>query len=303
MTDIFHIEDIQQVHTMLGLPKPRHPLVSLITIDESVANFDYGNLTYTFGFYQVAYKYGIKGDITYGRSHYDFSDGSMVCTKPGQAMAFKGVEDMGTGRGWVLLFHPDLIRRSELGRNIHAYSFFNYEIHEALHLSEHEISTLTEIVNKIKGEYEHTIDRHSQKLIVANIELLLDYTLRYYDHQFYVRTNKSQDFISRFETMTREHYESGNALQEGPLTVKQCAKKLNMSASYLSDMLRKETGKTAQQHLHDLVINRAKTLLLGSTERVSQIAYELGFEYPQHFSKLFKTQVGVSPVEYRKQVN
>lgn len=300
MSDIVHIEDINQVHQMLGLPKPRHPLVSLIKIDEAVANFDYGTATYTFGFYQVAYKSGIKGDITYGRSHYDYAEGSMVCTQPGQAMAFEGVEDVGTGRGWVLLFHPDLIRRSELGRNIHDYSFFNYEIHEALHLSELEKETLTEIVNKIQGEYEHTIDRHSQKLIVANIELLLDYTLRYYDRQFYVRTNQNQDFISRFENLARQHYESGNALQNGALSVKQCAEALNMSASYLSDMLKKETGKTAQQHLHDLVIDRAKNLLLGSNEQVSQIAYELGFEYPQHFSKLFKKQVGVSPAEYRK---
>ena len=300
MTDILHIEDISQVHHMLGLGKPRHPLVSLIKIDDTVANFNYGNLTYTFGFYQVAFKSGIKGDITYGRSHYDFADGSMVCTMPGQAMAFKDVEDVGTGRGWVLLFHPDLVRRSELGRDIHDYSFFHYEIHEALHLSELEIDTLTEIVNKIKGEYEYTIDRHSQKLIVANIELLLDYTLRYYDRQFYVRTNQSQDFISRFENFARNHYESGKALQEGALTVKQCADQLNMSASYLSDMLKKETGRTAQQHLHELVIDKAKNLLLGSNEQVSQIAYELGFEYPQHFSKLFKKQVGVSPAEYRK---
>ncbi|MCG8124397.1 MAG: helix-turn-helix transcriptional regulator, partial [Candidatus Thiodiazotropha taylori] len=198
------------------------------------------------------------------------------------------------------LFHPDLIRKSSLGNNIDHYSFFSYEIHEALHLSEDERVSITGLVRKIETEYQQSIDRHTQKLIVSNIELLLDYCTRFYDRQFYVRTNLNQDFVTRFENLLRDYFNSEKPLDLGVPSVKYCGERLNMSPSYLSDLLKKETGRTVQQHIQDTVIDKAKNLLLSTNEQVSQIAYGLGFDYPQHFSKLFKSRTGMSPAEYRR---
>ncbi|MCG7919340.1 MAG: helix-turn-helix transcriptional regulator, partial [Candidatus Thiodiazotropha taylori] len=225
----------------------------------------------------------------------------MVFTKPGQALSFKASkEDLASEEGWTLLFHPDLIRKSSLGNNIDHYSFFSYEIHEALHLSEDERVSITGLVRKIETEYQQSIDRHTQKLIVSNIELLLDYCTRFYDRQFYVRTNLNQDFVTRFENLLRDYFNSDQPLDLGVPSVKYCGEQLNMSPSYLSDLLKKETGRTAQQHIQDTVIDKAKNLLLSTNEQVSQIAYGLGFDYPQHFSKLFKSRTGMSPAEYRR---
>ncbi|MCG7915717.1 AraC family transcriptional regulator [Candidatus Thiodiazotropha endoloripes] len=301
MSNIIHIETISDIHAALGLDKPKHPLVTVIPIDDRVKNYDYGNATYVLGFYQVSLKAGICGEITYGRNTYDFQEGTMVFTKPGQALSFKASEeDLASEEGWTLLFHPDLIRKSSLGNNIDHYSFFSYEIHEALHLSEDERVSITGLVRKIETEYQQSIDRHTQKLIVSNIELLLDYCTRFYDRQFYVRTNLNQDFVTRFENLLRDYFNSEQPLDLGVPSVKYCGERLNMSPSYLSDLLKKETGRTAQQHIQDTVIDKAKNLLLSTNEQVSQIAYGLGFDYPQHFSKLFKSRTGMSPAEYRR---
>ncbi|MBT3029809.1 MAG: helix-turn-helix transcriptional regulator [Candidatus Thiodiazotropha sp. (ex Lucina pensylvanica)] len=301
MSNIIHIETISDIHAALGLDKPKHPLVTVIPIDDRIKNYDYGNATYVLGFYQVSLKAGICGEITYGRNTYDFQEGTMVFTKPGQALSFKASEeDLASEEGWTLLFHPDLIRKSSLGNNIDHYSFFSYEIHEALHLSEDERVSITGLVRKIETEYQQSIDRHTQKLIVSNIELLLDYCTRFYDRQFYVRTNLNQDFVTRFENLLRDYFNSEQPLDLGVPSVKYCGERLNMSPSYLSDLLKKETGRTAQQHIQDTVIDKAKNLLLSTNEQVSQIAYGLGFDYPQHFSKLFKSRTGMSPAEYRR---
>ena len=299
MKNIVHIETISEIHAALGLDKPRHPLISIMHIDDNIRNYEYGDTTYTFGFYQVALKSGMFGSILYGRNSYDFQEGSMVFTKPGQAMTFSVNADQAQGKGWVLFFHPDLIRRSALDRVIDQYTYFSYEVNEALHVSAEEQKSLVEILEKIQSEYNHAIDRHSQKLIVSNIELLLDYCTRYYDRQFYVRTNLNQDVVTRFESMLIEYFNSDQPLEQGIPSVKDCSDKMNMSAAYLSDMLKKETGRSAKQHIQDALIERAKTMLLGTNEQVSQIAYALGFEYPQHFSKLFKTKTGSSPAQFR----
>ena len=300
MSNIIRVETISEVHDFLGLEKPKHPLVTVLPVDERMANIDYGDATYVFGFYQISLKAGICGEIRYGRNRYDFQEGTMIFTKPGQAMSFSGTGDESGAVGWTLLFHPDLIRKSELGRNIENYSFFSYEINEALHLSEDEKTSVTELVKKIETEYQQNIDRHTQKLIISNIELVLDYCTRYYDRQFYVRTNLNQDLVTRFEAVLREYFDTEASLDAGLPTVKSCADQMNMSPSYLSDMLKKETGKTTQQHIQGTIVDRAKNLLLSTNEQVSQIAYGLGFEYPQHFSKMFKKLTGMSPAEYRK---
>lgn len=198
-----------------------------------------------------------------------------------------------------MLFHPDLIRKSELGKSIEDYSFFNYDLNEALHLSENERNSITDLVLKIEEEYNQNIDKHSQELIIANIEMLLKYSKRFYDRQFFTRTNLNKDLLSDFNKVVRTYYKSENPIQSGVLSVKECAKKLNLSVNYFGDLIKSETGRSAKDHINDYVIEKAKTLLLGSNESVSQIAYSLGFEYPQGLNKLFKAKVGISPSEYR----
>lgn len=299
MKNIIRIESVTQIHDFLGLPKPKHPLVSLIPYNENSAEIDLGDDTYVMNLFQVGLKAGISGKFTYGRNSYDFQEGTMYFVRPEQTLNFEDKEKAEDPCGWVLVFHPDLIRKSELGQTIDDYTFFSYEVHEALHLSDDEKKWVTEIVKKIEKEYSQNIDRHSQKLIISNIELLLDYCTRYYDRQFYTRTNLNKDTFSRFEALLKNYYKNENQLTIGIPTVTYCGKELNMSPNYLSDLLKKETGKNAKNHIDDFLINKAKNLLLSSTDSVSEIAFSLGFEYSQHFSKMFKAKSGMSPSQYR----
>ena len=299
MKNFIHIKSITEVHDLFGFDKPRHPLVSVLPIDERMTNFDYGDGSYTFDFYQISLKEGIEGSLSYGRNAYDFQEGTMTFIKPGQIVKVDNSEDFKGGNGWTLLFHPDFIRRSALASIIDQFTFFDYDAHEALHLSNEEKKALTELVRKIEQEYKYTIDRHTQDLIIVNIEMLLKYCKRYYDRQFYTRTNLNQDIISRFEQVVRAYYQSGRPLQEGVLTVKHCAQALHISANYLGDLLKTETGRNAKDHIQDYVIEKAKTQILGTDQSMSEIAYGFGFEYPQGFYKLFKAKTGMSPSQYR----
>lgn len=303
MSQIIHIRTIAQIHKSLGLPPPMHPLISLISIDESVTSYDYGDFTYVYDFYQIALKSGIQGDIAYGRNHYDYDQGSMVFTKPSQAQQYSNIESVETERGWVLLFHPDLIRRSGLAGQMESYSFFSYDTNEALHVSEREKQILSELVAQIKEEYSQNIDKHTQRLIVSNIELILNYCTRFYERQFIIRQNHNLDLMEKVDGILREYFESDSAVERGLPTVKYLSEAMCMSSNYLSDMIKNATGRTAQQYIQDHVIDRIKNALLGTNEQVSQIAYSLGFEYPQHLSKLFKAKTGMTPVEYRKSMN
>ena len=300
MDELIKVETISQVHEMIGLDKPKHPLVSVIRTTEQLHYQDVPNASMVLGFYMISFKAGNCGELRYGRNRYDFQEGTILFTKPGQVLTIQPNDDEFVDGGWTLIFHPDLIRKSELSQVIDGYSFFSYEVHEALHLSDDEKSSLHDLVKKIEHEYSQNIDRHTQKLIVANISLLLDYCTRFYDRQFYVRTNMNTDLVSRFETLLTDYFASPKALEEGLPSVKYCGEQMNMSPSYLSDLLKKETGRTAQQHIQDMVIHQAKNRLLASQDQVSQIAYDLGFEYPQHFSKMFKKHTGMSPAEYRR---
>ena len=300
MSEKIRIHSVSQVHKFYGYEKPKHPLVTVLPINDEMTNYDYGDATYVFDLYHISLKLGISGSMVYGRNSYDFEEGTMVFMQPDQAIKVDNSEDLKGSSGWTLIFHPDLIRKSELGKVIDKYSFFSYGVHEALHLSDEEQQSLTALVQKIEKEYNQNIDRHSQELIVSNIKLLLDYCTRYYDRQFYTRTNFNQDFVAKFEALLKDYYNSDKPTELGVPTVKYCGDALNMSSHYLSDMLRKETGKSAQEHIYSQVINKAKTRLLNSTDRVGQIAYSLGFDYPQHFSKLFKAKTGMTPMEYRQ---
>ena len=300
MEEIIKIDNISQVHDFLRLDKPTHPLVSVLWQGKDLAKVDFKNLKFNLDFYQVILKSKFLGKIKYGRNSYDFQEGTLVFTSPNQVITFDGEHENDTDeKAWSILFHPDLIRNSNLGQNIQDYSFFSYESNEALHLSDGEKSSLLDLVFKLEKEIAHSIDKHSQKLIVTNIELILDYCLRYYDRQFYTRSNVNKSTIVEFEKLLHSYYQSEKQLTLGIPTVKYCGEQLNLSPNYLSDLLKKETGRNAQEHIHFYVLEKAKTNLLNSKEPVGQIAFDLGFEYQQHFSKIFKSKIGMSPSEYR----
>ena len=299
MKQIIRIKTISEVHQVFGFDKPKHPLISILPIDERMTEFDYGNANYIFDFYQISLKEGIKGTLSYGRNTYDFQEGTMTFIKPNQVIKVQDSEDYKGGNGWTLIFHPDLIRKSELGTKINDYSFFSYEVSEALHLSDTEKIALTDLVNKIEQEYNQNIDKHSQEIIIGNIEMLLRYCKRYYDRQFYTRTNLNKDLITKFEKVMHDYYRKEKYLENGVLSVKYCATALAMSSNYLGDLIKNETGRSAKDHIQEFIIEKAKTAILGTNESISEIAYNLGFEYPQSFSKLFKAKTGISPLKYR----
>ncbi|MBL4702940.1 MAG: AraC family transcriptional regulator [Flavobacteriales bacterium] len=297
MPNIYNIKSITEAHKLLGLEKPMHPLISVFRHSPDM-NLDFKDVSASFEMYLISLKRDIKGAINYGRSSYDFEEGTLLFLAPNQVVSVTNTPIIDPG-GWSIFIHPDLIRKSELGANIHQYSFFDYDVNEALHVSEKEKNSLTEIVSKIEREINQNLDRHSQELIIHNLEAILKYCNRCYDRQFLTRTNYNKDFISRFEKHLNHCFSSNQLIEKGIPTVSECGKSLNMSGHYLSDLLKIETGKTAKEHIHLKLIERAKYKLLNSNLSVKSLAYDLGFEYPQNFSKLFKSKVGLSPSEYR----
>lgn len=297
--DILKINTISELHSNLGLNKPAYPLASVIRHNEYLSEKGDKVTKYSMNLYSVTLKNGLKGSFQYGRNTYDYEDGTLIFTSPNQVLSSGEKEYTEELNGWSLYFHPDLLRYSELGKIIDNFTFFSYSIHEALHLSENEKDILNNTINIIENECEQSIDKHSQRLITSNIQLLLEYCTRFYDRQFYTRTNINKDTLSAFESLLKEYYNSGRPFEMGMPNLKFCAEKLNISANYLSDLLKKETGISGREHIHQFVIEKAKTNLLNSTEPINQIAYNLGFEYPSHFNKLFKSYTGISPKEYR----
>lgn len=252
-----------------------------------------------FGFYAIFLKQVKCGDLIYGRNYYDYQEGTLVCISPGQIV---GVEDNGETfqpKGRALLFHPDLLRGTNLGHTINKYSFFSYESREALHISEEEKRIVIDCLNKIESELKHAIDKHSRTLIVSYIELLLNYCTRFYERQFITRENANKDILVRFETLLNDYYQSDKPQNQSFPTVAWCADQLHLSANYFGDLIKKETGFSAQEHLQQKLIAIAKVHILDTGKTISEIAYKLGFRYPQHFSRFFKKKVGISPVEYR----
>ena len=299
MSTLIRIESITQLHELIGYEKPKHPQISLIEYGKIIPQLPMDeNLKISTGFYSI----GLKEhpcEMKYGRKYYDFHEGSLVFMAPGQTFsAIRERENIRVG-GWGLFFHPDLIRKSPLGEKMKEYSYFSYDVHEALHLSDREKQTITSVVRTIEEEYSQNLDSYSRDLILSNLELLLNYCNRFYGRQFLTRTHVNKDVVSRFESFLAKYFDSDRPQSEGLPTVKFCAKEMGYSSNYLSDMLKKETGKNTQEHIHFHLIEKAKNMLLGTEEPVSRIAYTLGFEYPQHFSKLFKSKTGMSPAAYR----
>jgi AraC-like DNA-binding protein len=299
VSEVYRIKSITEVHEIFGLVKPVHPLITIIR-KWPETDFDFGDIRITSDMYLLSMKGKIKGtSFNYGRNSYDFEEGTLVFINPDQVISFSDPIEELDDSGWTILFHPDLIRQAQLGKTIKTHSFFSYEANEALHLSDKEKKFLLELVQKIDLEINQNMDKYSQDLIIQNLETILKYSDRYYDRQFYTRSNLNKDYVSQFEVFLKEYFSSEEHLSKGLPTLKTCGKALNMSGSYLSDLLKIETGRSAKDHIHSFIIEKAKTTLLNSSESISQIAFDLGFEYPQHFSKLFKSKTKMSPSEYR----
>ena len=294
---IVELESIWELHDFVQFPQPRHPLVSVIDHRDFYARRPLDmDVKFRFGFYMISCK-KFEGLLHYGKGHYDFKNGSLAFTAPGQIIG--PVEGVNVEGGWGLFVHPDLLHGTALGRKIHEYSFFHYEVNEALHISEEEDLLIKDCLAKIVREYQGAIDKHTQGLIVSNIELLLNYCNRFYDRQFYTRAKVNADVVQRFEALLKEYFGQPTLIEAGLPPVTYFSSRLNLSPSYLSDLLQKTTGKSTLEHIHLELVERAKSLLWGTEQSISEIAYELGFEHPSHFTKIFKSKTGKSPSEFR----
>ena len=299
MSEFVRIRSINELHKFLGVKNPKHPSITVIdSSSEMQLPTDMYNKKYILDFYMVALK-GHNGEAVYGHNYYDFEEGTMIFMAPGQVITPVGSNTTPSNEGWSLFFHPDFIRHSDLGKKISQYSFFSYDSNEALHLSEDEKETIYDCIKKIKKEYNQNIDKHSQSVMISNIELLLNYCTRFYDRQFITRSHHNKDVVSKIELILRTYFNSEHPINIGIPTVKYCAEQVNLSPNYLSDLLKKETGKNTKEHIDFYMMQKAKSLLLTTDSSIGEIAYNLGFEYSQSFSKLFKKKSGVTPNEFR----
>jgi len=294
------INSISELHRLLGLEKPKHPLITLINHADEIRVSEKSTTRVVLNFYNISIKKSFQGQLKYGKNYYDFDEGTMSFLAPKQVLVMDE-ENERNKNGWSLLFHPDLIRSHHLSSIINKYGFFSYGVNEALHLSEQEESTVETLVKNIKREYKSTVDLYSQDVMVSNIDLLLNYCNRFYNRQFITRKMASNDLLVNFETILHNYFKLDSSINLP--TVKGISKKLNVSPSYLSDMLRTVTGQNTQQHIHAKIIEKAKEYLTTTSLSVSEIAYQLGFEYPQSFNKLFKKKTDLSPLEFRKSFN
>ncbi|MDF3819676.1 helix-turn-helix transcriptional regulator [Leptospira sp. 96542] len=287
----------------LDLPKPQHPLVSIIKFKGSKMSPYFLEHKFVYDFYMVSIKKNIKGTIRYGRQNYDFSEGIMSLSAPKQVFSFDESTDVSELSGWGLIFHANFIRHSHLAKHIKKYGFFSYETHEALHLSDKEEAVIETIMKNLEEEYLTPIDTFSQDVMISHIEVLLNYANRFYNRQFITRKHTSDDLLIRLESLLNEYFESNQVQKLGLPTVKYLSFQLNVSPNYLSDLLRTSTGQNTQQHIHTWVIERAKEKLATTSLSVNEIAIQLGFEYPQYFSRLFKTKTTLTPKEFRNSFN
>ena len=299
MDKILNLDSVDLYNKLYGL-ETLNPLVSVIDLNKATSSVDL--IRFNYGIYALYLKLEKACDIKYGRQTYDYQEGTIVCFAPGQTAETNPTTDKVQVNAHGILFHPDLLRGTSLGKNIKKYTFFSYEVNEALHLSEEERSIVMDCLKIILMELEHGVDKHSKTLLVNHIELLLNYCMRFYERQFITRGKTNRDVLTRFENLLDEYFESTLAEQDGLPTVKYFADKLCLSSNYFGDMFKKETGKSPQEYIQEKVIELAKERISGTADTVSQIAYSLGFQYPQHFCRLFKKRVGYTPSEYRAQI-
>ncbi|MET3979730.1 AraC family transcriptional activator of pobA [Mucilaginibacter sp. UYP25] len=292
---------ITEIHRMLGIPGPAHPLITLLDTREERINLCRLPVSYVTTLYKISFVSKLGGQFRYGQGYYDFDEGSMVFTAPNQIVGstaiYKGNE------GFSLIFHQDFIQGYPLATKIKHYGFFSYASNEALHLSEQERTTVSSIFTIIQEELNSRIDDFSREVVIAQIELLLSYAKRFYKRQFLTRQAATSDLLQEFEDHLNTYFKDGQPVNHGLPTVQHLAEQLNYTSNYLSDMLRSLTGLNAQQHIHQKLIERSKELLSTTNLTISEVAYNLGFEHPQSFSRLFKTKTALSPVQFRASFN
>lgn len=302
MNDVFKIESISQFHSILQIPPPKHPLISVVDLsilNELKQNPQYEGTKVASSFYSITLKHLKEGSLIYGRKHVDFQEGSLFFTYPDQVGTLQNPVIEECEYSWGLFFHADLIHGTPLASKMAEYTFFRYAANEALHLSEDEKQSLSTIVGSIQKELHRPIDKYTKNVFVSAIDLLLNHCNRYYDRQFITRENANSSVIGEIDAFLSNHFASASLIEKGLPTAVQCAEHVNLSPNYLSDLLRKETGKTTQDHIHYHLLEIAKDRLLGTNESIKVIAHSLGFEYPHYFSNLFKKKMGVSPSEFR----
>lgn len=294
-----HLRSISDLHKLFQLGNSFHPLITILDFGQVTEQVEQ-NTRISTDFYSVMFKNYCKNNIKYGRKPIDFQDGSLICISPNQIIEIDNeANDREDKIGWGLFFHPDLIRKTSLDEKMKSYTFFNYEVSEALHLSDKEKNILDACLQQIQAELQENIDVHSQFIIVSTIELLLNYCARFFGRQLITRSPGNQSVIQQVDRLLEQYYADNYGHERGIPTVKYLAAKVHLSASYLSDLLKKETGKNAQEHIHFHLIETAKKQLLYSEKNINEIAYYLGFQYPQYFNKLFKQKTGKTPLAYR----
>lgn len=300
MDKVLQLDNVDTYNKLYGL-ETFNPLVSVVNLNKATRSVNRIRLNY--GVYALFLKLEKACDIKYGRQRYDYEEGTIVCFAPGQTAETTPTTEHIQTNTYGLVFHPDLLRGTSLGKTIKKYTFFTYEVNEALHVSENERTVILDCLNIIQKELEHDIDKHSKTLITTYIELLLGYCMRFYERQFITRSKTNRDVLTRFEALLDEYFEENFAERDGLPSVKFFADKLCLSSNYFGDMLKKETGKAPQEYIQEKVIELAKNRISDTEETVTQIAYSLGFQYPQHLCRLFKKRVGCTPNEYRAQIN
>lgn len=296
MEEVIKLDTVDAYNKLFGL-ETLHPLVSVVDLSEAKGYPTH--FTVNYGIYAIFLKEIKCGDIRYGRQMYDYQEGTVTSFAPGQVTETEllaGVQPKALG----LLFHPDLIKGTSLGQDIKSYSFFSYKSSEALHLSEEEKRIFLDCLKNIRMELGRPVDRLSKRLIARNIQLLLDYCMRFYERQFVTRSDSNKDVLTKFESLLDDYFQEGKTQTIGLPTVKYFAEKVFLSPNYFGDLIKKETGKTAQEYIQNKLIDAAKEMIMGTNKTVSEIAYDLGFQYSQHFNRVFKKNVGHTPNEYRK---
>jgi len=303
MSKPIRIKSISEYHRLRGLPQPEHPLISVV--DYSTMNFNANDIRQSFmtDYYSISIKRGI-GKIFYGQQQYDFDEGVMYFLAPNQVLRVEPAQQKDHPRsGWILLIHPDFLWNTALAKNIKQYEYFGYSVNEALFLSEKEEAVINGIIQNIQQEYHSNIDQFSQSIIISQIETLLNYADRFYQRQFITRKITNHQILGRLEQLLDEYFEKDDLISKGLPTVQYVADNLNISPSYLTGLLKALTGQNTQQLIHDKLIKKAKEKLSTTNLSVSEIAYELGFEHSQSFSKLFKSKAAISPLKFRQSFN
>jgi AraC family transcriptional activator of pobA len=299
----FRVKTISEFHRLRGLPKPEHPLISVVDYAAVKHTSEFNVTSWALDFYSISLKRNSAAKMKYGQQAYDFDDGVLFFMSPGQVFRVEIVDgDPVSHSGWILLIHPDFLWNTNLAKKMRKYEYFDYAVNEALFLSKKEEDKLNQIVRDIEQEYHANIDKFSQDIIISQIETLLNYSERFYNRQFITRKKNSHQLLDQLDKLLTDFFESEDP-RNGLPTVHYISEHLNLSPNYLRSMLKVLTGQNTQQHIHDKIIEKAKEQLSTTALSVSEIAYQLGFEHPQSFSKLFKTKTKLSPLEFRQSFN